>query len=79
MLQDMDNMEASCVIYVKVGKLNYLERIQIWLVTVNKVQIFRLTISHDMSVSVSFMYYSGGFLRQRSAHILFLDTGSIYI
>jgi len=55
MLQDMDSMEASCICYVKVGKLNHLEQNQIWLVTVNKVGMFRLTIQHDMMVTVSFM------------------------
>jgi len=60
----MDCMEASCVFYVKVGKLNHLERNQIGLVTVNKPGIVRLTVQHDMIVSVSFMYYLGDFLRQ---------------
>jgi hypothetical protein len=79
MLQDMDSMEASCVMYVKVGKLNHLERNQMWLVTVNKAGIVRLTIQHDMIVSVGFMYYPGDFLRQISADILFLKEGPIYL
>jgi len=29
MLHDMDHMEASCVFYVKVGKLNKLEQSKI--------------------------------------------------
>jgi len=58
----MDSMEASCVFYVKVGKLNHLERNQIWLVTVNKAEIVRLTMQQDMIVSVSFMYYRRDFL-----------------
>jgi hypothetical protein len=79
MLQDIDSMEASCVFYVKVGKLNHIECNRIWLVTVNKSGIVRLTVQHDMIVSVSFMYYPGDFLRQTSADVLFLEQGPIYI
>ena len=79
MLQDMDSMEASCVFYVKVGKLNHLERNQIWLVTVNKAEIVRLTMQQDMIVSVSFMYYRRDFLWQTSANVLFLQEAPIYI
>jgi hypothetical protein len=43
MLQDMDSLEASCVLYGKVGKLKHLEHGQIGLVTVNKVGIVTLT------------------------------------
>jgi hypothetical protein len=79
MLQDMDSMEVSCIFYVKVGELNHLERSQIWLVTVNKAEIVRLTVQHDMNVSVSFMYYARDLLRQTSADILSLEEGHIHI
>jgi len=36
MLQVMDNMEASCVFYVKVGTFTYLEQREISLLTVNE-------------------------------------------
>jgi len=39
MMQDMDNMEASCVIYVKVGTFNHLEQSKIRLLTINKFGI----------------------------------------
>jgi len=55
MLQDMDNMEASCVIYVKVGTFTHLEQSKISLLTVNQLEIVRLTVQHDLIVSVSFM------------------------
>jgi len=55
MMQDMDSMEASCILYVKVGMLNHLEHSQIWLVTDTKAGIVMLTVQHDMIVSVSFM------------------------
>ena len=79
MLQDLDSMEASCVFYIKVGKLNHLEHSQIWLVTVNKAGIVRLTVQHTMIFSVSFMYYPGDFLRQTSAVVRFLEECPIYI
>jgi len=55
MLQDMDNMEASCLIYVKVGMFNHLEQSKICLLTVNTLGIARQTVQHDLIVSVSFM------------------------
>jgi len=79
MLQDMDSMEASCVFYVKVGMLNHLEHSQMWLVTVNKAGIVRLTVQYDMIVSASFMYYLKDFLSQASADILFLEECPIQI
>jgi len=55
MLQDLDNMEASCVFYVKVGTFNHLEQSKICLWTVNKLGIVRLTVQHEVIVSISFM------------------------
>jgi len=55
MLQNMNNMEASCVFYVKVGMFNHLEQSKICLLTVNKMGIGRLTVQHDMIFSVSFL------------------------
>ena len=55
MLQVMDIMEASCEIYVKVSKFTHLEQSKIALLTVNKSGIMRLTVQHDMIVSVRFM------------------------
>jgi len=75
----MDSMEASCLLYVKVGMLNDLEHSQIWLVTVNKTGIVWLTIQHDMIVNVRFMYYPGHYLRQTLAEILSLKECPIVI
>jgi len=54
MWQDMDNMAASCVFYVKVGMFNHFEQSKISLLTVNKLGIVRLILQHDLIVSVSF-------------------------
>jgi hypothetical protein len=51
----MDNMEVSCVLYVKVSTFTHLEKRKIGLLTVNKSGIMTLTVQHDMIVSVSFM------------------------
>jgi hypothetical protein len=75
----MDSMEASCVIYVKVGKLDHFEHNQIWLVTVNTAGIVWLTIQHDMIVRVSFMYYPRQILTETSPDFLFLEGGPVYI
>jgi len=55
MLQAMDNMEASCIFYVKVGMFTYLEQSKIALLTVNQSGIVMLTVEHDLIVSVSIM------------------------
>jgi hypothetical protein len=55
MLQVMDNMEASCVLYVKVGMFAHHEQGKISLLTVNKSGIVTQTVQHDMIVSVIFM------------------------
>jgi len=55
MLQVLDNMEASCVFYVKVGTFTHLEQRKISLLTVNTSGIVTLTVQHDMIVSVIFM------------------------
>jgi len=43
MLQDMDNMEASFVFYVKVGTFTNLEQSKNAVLTVNKMGIVKLT------------------------------------
>jgi len=55
MLRVMDNMEASCVFYVKVSTFTHLEQSKITVLTVNKSGIVTLTIRHDMIVSIIFM------------------------
>jgi len=78
-LQGMDNMEASWVFYVKDGTFNHLEQSKISPLNVNKLGIVRLTIQHDLIVSVSFMSYPEENLRQTSADILSLEQWPIYI
>jgi hypothetical protein len=78
MLQVLDNMEASCIFYVKVGMFTHLEQTKTSLLSVNKMEIVRLTIQHDMIVSVSFIYYPGDNLRQTSADVFCLKQYPLY-
>jgi len=55
MLQVMDNMEVSCIFYVKVSTFTHLELSKIALVTVNTSGIMTLTVQHNMIISVSFV------------------------
>jgi hypothetical protein len=55
MLEDMDNMEASFVIYVKVGTFTHPKQSKYAFLTVNETGIVRLTVHHDLIASVSFM------------------------
>jgi len=73
MLQDIDNMAASYVFYVKVNMCTHQVQSKTARLTFNKSGIFRLTVQHDLNVSVSFMYYPGDSLRQTSADVLSLE------
>jgi len=46
MLQDMGNLEASCIFYVNVSMFTHLEQSKASLLTVNKSGIVRLTVQH---------------------------------
>ena len=48
MLQDMDNIEASCVFYVNVGMFTHPEQRKISLVPFNKTGFVWLTVQHDL-------------------------------
>ena len=52
MLNDIINMEASCVFYVKVGTFNHLQQSKICLLTVNDMGKFRLTVQHEFIFSI---------------------------
>jgi len=78
MLQYRQNMEASCIIYVKVGMLSYLEQSKTCLSTVNKMEIVRLAVLHVFIDSISFMYYADDNVRQTSADVLSLAQCPTY-
>jgi hypothetical protein len=79
MLQDMDNIEVRCVFYVKVSTFTHLEQSKIALLAGNESGIMMLTGQHDMIVSISFMSFTGDYLRQTSADILWLELHRINI
>jgi len=73
MLNHMNNLDVSCVFYVKVGTFAVLEQSQTSLLTVKENGIVRLTVQYDLIVSVSFMYYPGNHFRPTSADVLSLN------
>jgi hypothetical protein len=52
MLQDIDYMKASCVVYGKVGRFDPFEQSKITILTVTSLGIVRLTIHYDLIVSM---------------------------
>jgi len=52
MLQDMDHMEASCVLYVKVGRFDPFKRSKISVLTVTSLGIVMLTVHYNLIISV---------------------------
>jgi len=79
MLQDMDNMQASCVFYVKVSMFTQLEQIKTSLLTVSKSGIVRLTVQHNLIFMISVMYYPGDSSRQAEGDFLSFEQWRIYI
>jgi len=55
MLQDMDHIEASCVVYVEVGTSNRLEQSIICVWTVTTLGIAMLTVHHDLMFTFCIM------------------------
>jgi hypothetical protein len=55
MLQDMDHMESSRVLYVKVRMFDQLEHSKICVLTVISVAIVTLIVRYDMIVSICFV------------------------
>jgi len=79
MLEDMDNMEASCIFYVKVGTFNYLEQSKICCLTINKIRIVRRTVQLDTVFAVSVKLYPMDYLRHTATDILSLEQCPNYI
>ena len=73
MLQVMDNIEVSCVFYVKVSTFTHLEQSKTTLLTVKQSGMVTLIVQPDLIVNVSFMYYPRDYLRQTSADVLSLE------
>jgi hypothetical protein len=78
MLQDMNDMKASCVFYAKFSTFTHFEQSKTTLLTVNQSGMVRLIIQHHFIGSVSFMYYPRHYLRQTSANVLSLEQCPIY-
>ena len=52
MLQGMDHKEASCVLYVKIGKFDRFEQSKISVLTITSLGIVMLTVHYDLIVSM---------------------------
>jgi hypothetical protein len=63
MLQDVDHMEASCIMYVKIGMFDQREQSTICGLTITKFAIVILTVPDDLIFSIYFMYDAGDVLR----------------
>jgi len=79
MVQGMDHMEASCVVYVKVGTLDQLEQSKFCVLTVTKLGIVMLTIQIDSIFSVSFVYDPGDLLTQTSPDFQSVEEYPVYM
>jgi len=79
MLQDIDHIEASCVMCAKVCEFDHLEQSKICVVTVNVFGIIMLSVLHDLMVRVRFMKDPGDVLGQRTAVVLSVTECALYI
>jgi len=55
MLQDMDNMEVRCMLYVNVDTFTHLQQSEMSVLSVNKPGIVWLTVQHDLNSTIGFM------------------------
>jgi len=78
MLQDMENMEATSVFYVKGSTFTHLENSKTSLLTVNQSGMVMLIVQDNLIVSVSFMDFPGDNFRQTSAYGLALEQYHIF-
>jgi hypothetical protein len=78
-LQDMVHMEATCVSYINVGTLNWLEQSKHCVLTDTRCWIAMLTIKHHMLYSVCFMSDPGNLLNQTSAALSLVEEYAVYI
>jgi len=73
MLQDMDNMEGSCVFYVKITTFDQLEQSRVCVLMMTKIGIVKLIVQHDIHSWPQFHDRSLGFLRQTSSDVFSLE------
>jgi hypothetical protein len=52
MLQDIDHMEASCILHVKVGRVDQFEQTKISVLTMTLLGRVMLTVHDDLMVCV---------------------------
>jgi len=52
MLQEMEHMEASCVLYVKVGRFDQFKQSKIRVLNVTLLGILMLRVHYDLIVGV---------------------------
>jgi len=73
MVHVVENMEASCVFYVKVVSFTHIEQSDISLVTVIKSGIVTLIRQYDTIVIGVLLWYPGHSFRQTSADVISLE------
>jgi len=79
MLQDMNHMEASCILHVKVGTLDQRERSKFCDLTLTKLGIVMITSQDDLTFNIRFMYDPGHLLRHTSPDVLSVEEYPVYI
>jgi len=74
----MDHMEASCVLYVKVGMLDQREQSKFCVLTGTTLGIVMITVQDYSTISVGFMYDPGDLLRQTSPDVFSVEEFPVY-
>jgi hypothetical protein len=79
MLQDMDYIEMSCIIYVMVGTYDQLEHNNIWVRIITTLGIVMPTVHYYLVFSIRFIYDPGFHLNQTSPDVLCIKEYPFYI
>ena len=69
----MDDMEARCVLYVKVGMFDQLEQSKICVFTITTFGLVMLTVQYELIVSLCVMSHPQDLLRKTSPDILSVE------
>jgi len=72
-LQDMDYLESSCVIYIQVRRYDQFEQDKVSILTVTSLRIVKLTLHYDLMASMWFMKDPGDVLRQTSPDVFSIE------
>jgi len=79
MLQEMNHIEASCIVYVNDGTLNRLEHSKFCILMVSTSRLAMVTVHHHITCRACVLLDPRQFLRHALADVLSIKEGTVFI